>query len=122
MISLAVYLAAFVIVTPFWVWLRYVTWVSRQPPGQRVELTKASHGAGMLALSYILAQQLGPSIWNPFIAVPLAVMVVWGGLWFVTSGLAVRLYGSQGPLDAVILVRSLVKIAVGGAALHSSVP
>lgn len=116
------YLALLPLIIPATVWLRYVTWISRQPPGQRVELTKASHGAGMLALSgsiVFLAHGQGAAVSSmPLLWVPLGIMVIWGALWLVTSGLQARLYGSQGPLDTVLLVRSMVKVGIGVAIAH----
>ena len=122
LIACAVCLALLPIIIPFKIWRRYARWISFQPPGQRAELTKASHGAGMLALSgliVLLVQAKGGSVSSqPLAWVPLAVMAVWGALWLVTSGLAARRYGSQGPTDTVVLVRSLVKVAVGSTFVH----
>jgi hypothetical protein len=115
-------LALLPVIVPFKVWRRYAVWLRLQPDGQGKELAKASHGAGFLALSgllVLLAQSQGGSVSSqPLLWVPLAVMAAWGALWLVTSGLAARRYGSQGPLDTVVLVRSLVKIAVGCTVVH----
>jgi hypothetical protein len=51
---LAGFLALLPIIIPFKIWRRYARWITIQPPGQRAELTKASHGAGMLALSGLI--------------------------------------------------------------------
>lgn len=110
------------LIVTFKIWRRYAKWITFQPPGQRAELTKASHGAGMLALSgliVLLIDNEGGSVSSqPWVWVPLAVIAAWGALWFVTSGLAALRYGSQGPTDTVVLVRSLVKVAVGCTFVH----
>jgi hypothetical protein len=84
----------------------YRRWLNSQDPRSR-ELVKASHGAGILALSgsiVFLAQSQGAAVSS----LPL----------LVTSGLQTRLYGPQGPLDTVILVRSTVKVGIGVALAH----
>jgi hypothetical protein len=92
--------------------------VSRlQQPPQAMARTKASEGAGILALSgfvVVLAQAEGYAVSStPLLWAPLTVAIVWGALWLVTSGLQAWRYGSQGPVDTVVLVRALVKIGIG---------
>ena len=97
----------------------YFRWINSHDLRSR-ELTKACHGAGILALAAVVVSEasLAAVSSNPALWIPLSVMTAWGGLWLVTSGLAFKRLGSQGPLDSVLIVRALVKIAIGGAVLR----
>jgi len=73
----------------------------------------------MLALAGVVvsAASFAAVVSTPAILIPLSLMTAWAALALVTSGLAVRKFGWQGPLDTVLIVRSLVKITLGAAAL-----
>src|SRR5271166_1939487 len=122
LIGIVGYLALLPLIFSGKLFRRYAFWIRGQQAGQRTELTKASHGAGMLAIAYFLVtivhQEGGSVVAEPVLWLPLGVLTVWGTLWLVTSSLQARLYGPQGPIDTVILVRSLVKIAIGGAIVY----
>jgi hypothetical protein len=105
---------------PFMVLADWFAWIKRQPAGQQ-ELTKACHGIGMLALLgywFSLTGGLGEFVHalrmdadNPLNWLPV-VIASWGLGWFLLNAR----FAAQfviGPQRATMIVRALIKIALG---------
>jgi hypothetical protein len=105
-------------------WLRLRHARRQQQPPRVMALTKASEGAGLLALAaVVVSEESFPAVAStPALWVPVLAVTAWGALWLVTSGLAVRQFGWQGPVDAVVFVRALVKITFGVAVFYLMPP
>lgn len=77
MIGLLVLVASPVLI-PLAIWVDYNRWIKRRPPGALMELTKASHGAGMLWLSVMILVVMnaqGVPAASPVLWVPRGVMI-----------------------------------------------
>jgi hypothetical protein len=113
----------FLIAFPFVALADWFKFIKRQPPGQQ-ELTKACHGAGMLALLALwfsfaggfsaYVTQLGRDAANPVIWIA-AGIAAWGLGWLLlNAGFAAR--AIPPPHRATMIVRGLLKAALGAAA------
>lgn len=106
-------------------WLgSYLTFIQRQDPRAQ-ELTKASHGAAVLAFAGLLLYAAGaPAIvhflaalraapddpWHLFPALASAGVVLWGLLWVVSGARRSLAFAGR---DSRYLTRAVVKIALG---------
>lgn len=108
---------------PFVALADYFAWIKQQPAGQQ-ELAKACHGVGMLALLafwFRLAGGFGDFVYglafrpgDPLRWIPVG-MAAWGLGWFLLNArFAAQAVGR--PHRATMIVRALVKIAIGWAA------
>lgn len=102
----------------------YRTFIQRQEPRAQ-ELTKASHGAAVLALAGLLLYTAGAPVitrflaalraapddpWHLFPALAFAGVVLWGLLWLVSGARRSLAFAGR---DSRYLTRAVVKIALG---------
>jgi hypothetical protein len=102
------------LLVPFVALRDYFGKIGRLDP-RSAALTKASHGAGMLALgswAYLERDRLGLTVFD---WVPLALLglAAFGLFWLAMGWRAARIYGPVPGIDEFLTARSVAKLAIG---------
>jgi hypothetical protein len=110
-------LAVLALLSPLIVFSLWHQWIKAKGPTLDGELTKASHGAGLIVFTPVVGYFLfklypPPAPYNLAALAVLAAAIIWGGLWLTTGAARIP----RGTTDARFSSRAVVKIGFGIAA------